>query len=142
MSPDGKNIVFVSDRSGSSQIYEQPLIADSNKKKPAKRLTIQGRYNQTPHYSPDGNLIAFTGRDEQKVFDVFLLDRSNNRVSRITQNQGRNQEPYFVPSGRFVVLSSERGDHARIPELYLAVSINGNHQYRLTHGGNLYYAGR
>lgn len=132
ISPDGKNFVFVSNRSGSSQIYEQPLMVSN--KSPAERLTTQGRYNQTPHYSPDGRLIAFTGRDEQKILDVFLLERSTKRVSRVTQNQGRNQEPYFVPSGNFVILSSERDGHSSSPELYLA-SLNGNHQYRLTNTG-------
>ena len=130
ISADGKKMAFVSNRSGTSQIYEQ--ILDS--KSPPERLSPQGRYNQTPHYSPDAKLIAFTGRDEQKVLDVFLLERSSKRVSRITQNQGRNQEPYFVPSGNFVVLSSERAGHAQSPELYLA-SLNGNHQYRLTTTG-------
>ena len=128
ISQDGKLLTFVSDGSGSPQIYEQILGANS----PATRLTFQGRYNQTPVYSPDSNLIAFTGRDEAKVFDIFLLERSSKRVSRITQNQGRNQEPYFSPSGKYIIFSSERD--GQNSELYLA-SLNGTHQYRLTNGG-------
>lgn len=128
ISSDGKEMVFVSDRSGSPQIYVQSLGA--NAKAAPVRLTFQGKYNQTPHFSPDNKLIAFTGRDENKVFDIFLLERSSGRISRITENQGRNQEPYFSPSGRFVIFTSER-EGKKKPEIFLA-SLNGNHQVRLT----------
>lgn len=132
VSPDGKMLAFVSTRSGSPQIYEQPLNFNGNKSE-AKRLTFQGRYNQTPHYSPDGTYIVFTGRDEERRFDIFKLERSSGRISRITQNQGRNQEPFFFPSSRYLVFSSER-DGRKEPDLYLAVP-NGDHQYRLTTDG-------
>lgn len=132
LSQDGRHMAFVSTRGGTPQIYEQEF--DLNNKKPtAKRLTFQGRYNQTPQYSPDKKFIAFTGRDEEKVFDVFLIERESGRISRITEKQGRNQEPFFTPSGRFVVFSSER-DGRKEPDLYLA-TLNGAHQYRLTRDG-------
>ncbi len=132
ISPDGKTFAFVSTRGGTPQIYEQTLDPAA-KKTEAKRLTIKGRYNQTPQYSPDGAFIAFTGRDEEKVFDIFLLERSSGDISRITQKQGRNQEPFFSPSGRFVIFSSER-EGRKEPDIYLA-TLNGSHQYRLTTEG-------
>jgi TolB protein len=132
ISPDAKTFAFVSSRSGTPQIYEQTLDFNA-KKTEAKRLTFQGRYNQTPQYSPDGSFIAFTGRDEEKIFDVFLLERSSGRISRVTQKQGRNQEPFFTPSGRFVIFTSERDGRAE-PDVYIA-SLSGNHQYRLTTDG-------
>lgn len=129
ISADGKELAFVSDRSGTPQIYVQPLVNDK-KGDGAVRATYQGRYNQTPHFSPDGKFIVFTGRDEKKVFDIFVLERSSTRISRITENQGWNQEPYFTPSGRFVIFISKR-DGSLKPDIYLA-SLNGDHQFRLT----------
>lgn len=139
LSADGRMMAFVSDRSGSPQIFEQPFNTDP--KVSAKRLTFQGRYNQTPQYSPDGKFIAFTGRDEEKVFDVFLLERSSDplikpRISRVTQNQGRNQEPFFLPSGRYLIFTSER-DGKKNPDIYVA-TLNGTHQYALTNGGSYF----
>jgi TolB protein len=133
---DSKKMAFVSDRAGTAQIYE--LSLEPENKNELKRLTKQGSYNQTPQYSPDAKFIAFTGRDEAKVLDVFLLDCNDldngyPRVSRITQNQGGNKEPSFTPSGRFVIFSSQRNGH-KDAELYLA-SLNGSHQHRLTHKG-------
>lgn len=132
VSPDGKNVAFVSDRSGTPQIYVQSLADTSNKN--AKRVTFKGTYNQTPHFSPDGQLIVFTGRDEKRVFDIFVLELKTERISRITQNQGRNQEPYFTPSGRYVIFTSERDGKAK-PEIYIA-SLNGDHQFRITDANN------
>jgi TolB protein len=127
ISSDGKEMAFVSSRSGNPQIYVQALGGENTA---ATRLTFQGKYNQTPSFSPDGKFIAFTGRDENKVFDIFLVERATGRVSRITQNQGRNQEPFFSPSGRFVIFTSEREGKSK-PDIFIA-STNGDHQFRLT----------
>ena len=60
-SPDGKMIYFTSDRGGSPQIYL--MNADGSG---VRRLTFQGNYNQTPAFSPRGNHLAFTARDDDK----------------------------------------------------------------------------
>lgn len=127
VSPNGEELVFVSDRSSSPQIY---VISLKDKDAKAIRLTSQGRYNQTPTFSPDGKLVAFTGRDEQKVFDIFLVERATGRISRVTEKQGRNQEPFFTSSGRFLIFTSIREGKSK-PDIFIS-SLNGNHQFRLT----------
>lgn len=105
-SPDGSQIVFVSDRSGSPQLF---LMAANGGN--AKRLTFQGSYNQTPRWNPrsDKPLIAFTGRDERGIFDVFVYDLRTGKIDRMTQNQGSNQSPAWSPDGRLLVYTSTRG---------------------------------
>jgi TolB protein len=103
-SPDGKRLAFVSDRAGTPQLY----LVDANGGAP-RRLTFQGNYNQTPQWSPRGDSIAFTGRDERKVFDVFVVAVDTGRISRITQDQGRtNEEPSWAPNGRLLVFRTDR----------------------------------
>jgi len=106
ISPGGGQIAFVSDRQGTPQIY---LMSSSGGG--AKRLTYQGNYNQTPAFSPrkDVPMIAFTGRDERYVFDIFLYDLRSGKIERVTQGQGSNFDPSWSPDGRLLVYASSRG---------------------------------
>jgi len=105
-SPDGSQIAFVSNRQGSPQIFVMPASGGT-----PKRVTFQGKYNQTPRYSPrtDKPQIAFTGRDERGVFDIFILDVKSGHVDRLTQGKGSNLDPAWSPDGRLVAYVSSRG---------------------------------
>lgn len=125
-SPDSSQIAFVSSRSGNPQIY---LMGSDGSN--AKRLTFQGKYNQTPRFSPKGDYIAFTGRDERNKFDIFLYSLSTGAISRVTQDQGNNEDPWFSPNGRNLIFTSTR-DGKR--ELYVS-TLDGVLQKRVTYGG-------
>ncbi|HEY2900931.1 MAG TPA: translocation protein TolB [Polyangia bacterium] len=105
-SPDGAQIAFVSNRQGTPQIFVMPSSGGG-----AKRVTFQGKYNQTPRWNPrpDKPLIAFTGRDERGVFDIFILDMRTGKIDRVTQSKGSNMDPAWSPDGRLLVYASSRG---------------------------------
>ena len=73
-----------------------------------RRVTFQGNYNQTPSWSPRGDLIAFTARDERNAFDVFTVEVETGKITRVTQDQGNNEEPAFSPNGRLLMFTSNR----------------------------------
>jgi TolB protein len=106
LSSDGSQIAFVSDRQGTPQIYLMPASGGG-----AKRLTFQGNQNTTPRFNPrsDKASIAFTGRDERGVFDIFVYDLKTGKIDRMTQNQGSNFDPTWSPDGRLLVYGSSRG---------------------------------
>jgi TolB protein len=105
-SPDGSQIAFVSNRQGSPQIFVMSAAGGA-----PKRVTFQGKYNQTPRWNPrpEKALIAFTGRDERGVFDIFVLDVKSGKIDRITQGKGSNQDPTWSPDGRLLAYTSNRG---------------------------------
>ncbi len=120
-SPDGSQIAFVSNRQGSPQIFIMSANGGG-----AKRVTFQGKYNQTPRWNPraDKPQIAFTGRDERGVFDLFLLDVRSGKVDRLTQGHGSNLDPTWSPDGRLLAYVSSRGGiFVQNPETHHEVQV-------------------
>jgi TolB protein len=109
-SPDGKRLAFVSTRSGDPQLFA--ANADGSG---VERLTLfHGSYNQTPCWSPRGDVIAFTARDERNAFDLFTVDVQSKKVKRLTQDAGNNEHPSFSPNGRHIIFTSTRGGKTRL----------------------------
>ncbi len=123
-SPDGKKIAFVSNRAGNPQVYT--MNADGSG---VERLTFQGNYNQTPGWSPRGDIIAFTARDERNAFDIFTVEVATKKIKRLTQDAANNEEPSFSPNGRLIVFTSTRGGGGS-NQLYV-MTFDGNNQIAL-----------
>ena len=107
-SPDGGQIAFVSDRHGSPQIWKMSASGGDQVK-----LTRKGGYNVEPAWNPKmlngKSLIAFSGRDEKGILDIFTIDAASQELQRITENQGSNSHPTWAPTGRALAFKSSRG---------------------------------
>jgi len=105
-SPDGSEIAFVSNREGNPQIFV--MNADGSNQ---RRVSTVGTWNQTPAWSPKkgARVLAYTARDDATGrFDIVTLDLASGKLTRITQNQGNNEEPTWSPNGRVLAFSSNR----------------------------------
>ena len=120
-SPNGDKIAFVSNRSGSPQIY----ILDIGSGR-VERLTYEGRYNTSPSWS-SRNQIAFTSMKEGR-FDICTMDAVGGRLRRLTENGGNNEDPCWSPDGRYIMFSSNREGRYHI---YI-MNANGQNQRRIT----------
>ncbi|MBL4635427.1 MAG: Tol-Pal system beta propeller repeat protein TolB [Kofleriaceae bacterium] len=112
-SPDGKEIAFVSDREGSPQIFVMKANGSGQ-----RRVSMNGSYNTTPAWSPakGARVLAYTTRDGRR-YDIVTLNLASGKMTRITQNEGTNEEPSFAPNGRVIAFSSTRSSGSGI---YLA----------------------
>ncbi len=124
-SPNGNEIAFTSQRSGTPQIY----IMDAEGTN-VRRITYEGTYHDNPVWSPDGTRIAYVSRIEAR-FDIYVYHIKNNTISKLTQKAGRNQNPTWSPDGRHLVFSSNRSGSY---QLY-SVDYDGTNLIRLTSRG-------
>ena len=100
-SPDGSTIAFVSDRNGGPQIFVVPAGGGT-----PKQVSFNGSYNTTPTWSPKAgkHILAYTTRDGG-TYDIVTLDLDSKTMTRITQNEGHNEEPSFSPNGRAIAFA-------------------------------------
>lgn len=93
-SPDGSQVVFESDRSGSQQIYV--MNSDGSNQ---RRISFFGGRAATPEWSPRGDQIAFT----HIVGDlrVAVMNPSGGGMRHLT-NSWQDEAPTWSPNGRIV----------------------------------------
>ena len=132
-SPDGKRIVFTSERDENKEIYV--MDADGNN---PRRLTENDNFDQSPSWSPDGERIAFmSDRDgEFAHFDIFVMDADGGNQQNITNNPFDERHPSWSPDGERIAFSSRRDGHFRsrwgiTSEIYV-MNADGGNQQRLT----------
>jgi TolB protein len=130
-SPDGKEIAFVSNREGGPQIFV--MSADGSGQ---KRVSTVSSFNQTPAWSPRAGTrqLAYTILDDASGrYDIVTHDLASGKLTRVTQNQGNNEEPTWAPGGRVIAFASTRAGGAG---LYLA-NADGTGEQRLVYKGQV-----
>ena len=78
-SPDGKKIVFSSDREGNLHIFTMDPDGSG-----AKRLTTEGSFNANPAWSPDGKQIVFVSNRNGEN-QIYVMDMNGKNVKEATQ---------------------------------------------------------
>ncbi len=99
LSPDGRQMAFTSDRTGSLQIWIADLEGGG-----VRQLT---RLPATPlghlHWSPDGSRIAFTTTlANERGRDLFTARVSDGTVEPIVQRDMDDKWQWWSPDGRFL----------------------------------------
>lgn len=122
VSSDKKRLLFVSDRSGSPQVYMAELSGYN-----IKRLTYRGSYNTSPRWSPAGDSFVYVGTVNGK--NQIFLQRFYSEPLQLT-HEGNNEEPSFSPDGRFIAFSSDRDG---LWKIYI-MRLDGSGQKALTKG--------
>ncbi len=124
VSPDGRRIVFGSQREGDFDIY----IMDADGAH-VRRLTDRVGYDGGPWFSPDGRRIVWRAwhpetetefaqwrdcmvRDYIVPFplDLWVMDADGSDKIRLTRNGATNWAPSWHPDGRRIVFSSNMDD--------------------------------
>lgn len=143
ISPDGKWVVFTSERSGIPQLYVQAI--DGNY--PPSLLIKSKSFQDQATFSPDGSQLAFVASHEgnSEIYLIPFLPDSIQDIEiakNLTNHPSGDFRPAFSPDGQRIAFSSDR-DHEIVPhpqfpfarqrigDIY-SVDISGENPTRLT----------
>jgi Tol biopolymer transport system component/DNA-binding winged helix-turn-helix (wHTH) protein len=102
-SPDGKKIVFSSDRSGSDEIW----VCDSEGEQLTQLTSFGGPSVGTPRWSPDGTRIVF-GSTQAGQTDIYVISAEGGAPRRLTEEASEDVRPSWSRDGQWIYFGSNR----------------------------------
>jgi Tol biopolymer transport system component len=117
LSPNGKKIVFTSERDGDLELYSMDING-----KNVKRLTFEKGYDGGAFYSPDNKMIVYRGshptdpalikRDKEllaehlivpTVFELWVMNADGSNKRQVTKLNSGSFAPFFTPDGKRII---------------------------------------
>jgi Tol biopolymer transport system component len=152
ISPDGKKIIFTSERDGDLELYSM----DTNGKN-IKRLTNEPGYDGGAFFSPDSKMIVYRGshptspelikRDKDLLaqhlivpltFELWVMNADGSNKRQVTDLGVASFAPFFTPDGKRIIFCTnyfdpDKGNRRKQPNFDLAViNIDGTGLERVT----------
>lgn len=152
LSPDGKQVVFGSQREGNFDVYVMNIDGTN-----LRRLTNRAGYNGGPWFSPDGTRIVWRAwypeTNAEKAawsdcmeknyilafpLDLWIMDADGSNKKMILHNGATNFAPSWHPDGKRIIFASNKDDwrpdikqYGHNFELYL-INLDGTGLERIT----------
>ena len=131
-SPDGKRIVFDSDRSGTQSLW----VSDADGANARLLHTFGFESAGSPRWSPDGRRVAFDSR-AAGTFDIYVINAGGGEPLRLTEDSAFDHMPRWSPDGEWVYFTSNRAGGWEIWK----ISAAGGEPLQVTRrGGTLPFA--
>ncbi len=147
VSPKGDKIVFTSDRSGDLELYTMNIDGSD-----VKQITFELGYDGGAFFSPDGTKIIFRSsrpKTEQEIkeykdllaeglveptdMELYICNADGSDLRQLTFLGNANWSPFFHPSGKKILFSSNFEAERGFPFNLYMIDIDGKNLTRVTH---------
>jgi len=153
LSPNGKKIVFTSERDGDLDLYSM----DTNGKN-VKRLTDAIGYDGGAFFSPDGKQIVYRRSAQETpeaikkykdllaqhlvvpiVFEIWVMNADGTNKRQVTNLGSGSFAPFFTPDGKKIIFCTNyfdenKGDRKKQPNFDLVlINVDGTGIERVTY---------
>ena len=126
-SPDGKWVMFSSNRGGTLDLWE--VSAESGE---MHRLTDDPADDWDPVYSRDGQSV-FWSSNRSGAFEIWAARRDGTSPRQVSHDSLDAENPSVSPDARWVLYSSANPDRAGL----WRVPLDGGHEERIMRSGTL-----
>ena len=121
-------LAFVGERAGSQELYTGDLLFSD-----LHKVTNDKSHSISPHWSPDGKYLTYTGYYLSEFPDLFLVDLNTGKRKAIATYKGTNTGGVFSPSGEQLAMILSSSGNA---EVYIADN-RGRRPKRITRNKSL-----
>jgi Tol biopolymer transport system component len=111
-SPDGKKIVFVSCRSGTTELW----LCGADGSQPYRLTSFGGPLVGMPNWSPDGQWIVFHARPRGQA-DLFVIPAAGGPPKPLTADVADDAAASYSHDGRWIYFGSRRSGDWQIWKL-------------------------
>jgi len=108
-SPDGKRIVFASDRDGYLEIW----VSASDGSGASQLTTLKSSRSGSPRWSPDGRQIVFDSL-ASGTNDIWMVGSEGGSPKQLTTEPSNDARPSFSRDGRWIYFRSDRSGSQQI----------------------------
>ena len=113
-SPDGRKVVFASNRSGGFGIW----VCDRDGANPVQLIDRGPYLTGTPRWSPDGRWIAFDSRSNdagrEGNADIYVISAEGGQPRRLTSEPSEDVTPSWSRDGKWIYFGSTRSGNMQI----------------------------
>lgn len=146
ISPKGDKIVFTSDRSGDLELYTCDIDGSN-----VKQLTSELGYDGGAFFSPDGSKLVFRssrpktdsaireykdllkeGLVKPTNMEIYICDADGSNISKVTDLGNANWAPFFHPSGKKIIFSSNHAGKRGFEFNLFIVNLDGSGLEQIT----------
>ena len=146
LSPDGKSIVFTSDRSGDLELYSMDINGNN-----VKQITNGLGYDGGAFFSHDGTKLVFRasrpstpeavktykdllgqGLVQPAEMEIFICNIDGSDLRQVTRLGGANWAPFFHPSDQKILFSSNHHSESGRQFNVFSVDLEGNNLEQIT----------
>jgi Tol biopolymer transport system component/DNA-binding winged helix-turn-helix (wHTH) protein len=124
ISPDGKRLAFMSDRSGSMEIWVSGVDGSN-----PVQLSALGKAG-TPRWSPDSKWIAFDS-DAGAHGAIYVVNVDGGEPRVLVRGDSENRVPSWSHDGKWIYFASERNQGWQVWK----APLDGGPQVQITGGG-------
>ncbi|MGD0707723.1 MAG: DPP IV N-terminal domain-containing protein [Anaerolineaceae bacterium] len=122
LSPDGKTILFSSNRNGHFEIYSMNVDGSNQ-----TRLTNNIGNLYAPAFSPDGSQIVFTNEGDHYQH-IWSMNRDGKNPHPLTEGDNNNIDPTWAPNGQAIAFVSDRNGFNQL----FIMSADGSNPFAVT----------